>query len=125
VERIHASLDPSVSLAVIPTVQTPNDLCWREGSDLAMLASAADRLEVPAYQSGPARIAADMAQVRRAAGASARVGFILRPTWPHLADADEVRQGVRAAEANGAESISFYNYGHMRLQSLDWIAAAQ
>lgn len=125
VERIRASLDPSVSLAVIPTVQTPNDLCWREGSDLAMLASAADRLEVPAYQSGPARIAADMAQVRQAAGASARVGFILRPTWPHLADADEVRQGVRVAEANGAESISFYNYGHMRLQSLDWIAAAQ
>lgn len=124
VRRIRQSLDASASLAVIPTVQSPNDLCWREGSDLASLARAADRLEVPAYQVGPDDIAADMAKVRQAAGSSARIGFILRPSWPHLRNVRDLRVCVGAAHRHEAESISFYNYGHMRLQSLDWIAAA-
>ena len=38
--------------------------------------------------------------------------------------ADEVRSAVTQLDAAGAASISFYNYGHMRLKSLDWIAAA-
>ena len=86
--EIRAELPGDVTLAVIPTTQTPNDLCWIEGSDLAALARAADRLEVPAYQCGTADILADAARVREAAGDAARIGFILRPTWPHLTDAD-------------------------------------
>lgn len=125
VREVREALSPSVSLAVIPTVQTPNDLCWREGSDLAVLAGAADRLEVPAYQSGPNSISRDMDRVRQAAGPAARIGFILRPTWPHLSSAEDVFECVAAARRNGAHSISFYNYGHMPLRSLDWIAAAR
>ncbi|WP_343079584.1 hypothetical protein [Ostreiculturibacter nitratireducens] len=122
VAEIRAELDPSVSLAIIPSVQTPNDLCWREGSNLAELAETADRLEVPAYQCGEEAIAADMSRVRQAAGSTARIGFILRPTWPNVSGSAELATCVAAAEANGAESVAFYNYGHMRLQSLDWIA---
>ncbi len=124
VAEVRAALDPQVALAVIPSVQTPNNLCWREGSDLAALARVADRLEVPAYQRGPHAIAADMAEVRAAAGDATQLGFILRPTWPHVTGADDLAACIRSAKAAGTDRLSFYNYGHMRLQSLDWIAAA-
>ncbi len=84
VAELREALPREVRLAVIPSVQTPNSLCWREGSDLAALASVADRLEVPAYQQGAEAIAADIADVRLSAGDAAAVGFIFRPTWPHV-----------------------------------------
>jgi hypothetical protein len=124
VAEIRAALPASVKLAIIPTTQTPNALCWIEGSDLAALARAADRLEVPAYQSGVTAIAKDAKWVCDAAGTDAEIGYILRPTYPHLADAREVAQTVAALRALGPGSLSFYNYGHMRLSALDWIAAA-
>ncbi len=123
VDEVRAAMPAAVSLAVIPTTQSPNALCWIEGSDLARLAQTA-RLEVPAYQVGVPAIMADVAQVRAAAGGAARIGYILRPTFPNLGSADEVRRAVTELAATGATSISFYNYGHMRLTSLDWIAAA-
>lgn len=124
VAEIRGVLPASVGLAVIPTTQTPNDLCWIEGSNLAALAGAADRLEVPAYQIGAGAIAEDAARVRAAAGDDAEIGFILRPTYPHLTDSAEVVKAVSALRALDAKSLSFYNYGHMRVSALDWIAAA-
>jgi hypothetical protein len=123
VDEIRAAMPATVGLAIIPTTQSPNALCWIEGSDLARLAQTA-RLEVPAYQAGVPAILADVAQVRAAAGGAAQIGYILRPTFPNLGSADEVRRAVTEIAATGATSISFYNYGHMRLTSLDWIAAA-
>ncbi|GGD39266.1 hypothetical protein GCM10011358_24000 [Sinisalibacter lacisalsi] len=124
VAEIVAAIPANVGLAIIPTTQTPNSLCWIEGSDLAALAKVADRLEVPAYQTGVAQIAEDAAWVRKRAGDDARIGYIVRPTFPHLADSAEVVQAVSALRALGPSSISFYNYGHMRLSALDWIATA-
>ncbi len=106
VAEIRAALPASVRLAIIPTTQTPNDLSWIEGSNLAALAGAADRLEVPAYQSGVAAIAADAAWVRNIVGSEAEIGFILRPTFPHLADATEVAQAVSSLRALGPRSLS-------------------
>lgn len=122
--QVRAALPKATQLAVIPTVQSPNNLCCREGSDLADLARVADRLEVPAYQRGPDAIAVDMAEVRQTAGAAAKVGFILRPTWPHVNGAAQLAACVAAARRSGTDRLAFYNYGHMRLRSLDWIAAA-
>ena len=68
--------------------------------------------------------AADIAGARATAGPGARLGFILRPTWPHVSGAGELAACVAATHAAKADRISFYNYGHMRLQSLDWIARA-
>ena len=124
VGEVRQALAAEVELAIIPTVLSPNDRCWLEGSDLAALARAADRLEVPAYQTGPAAIALDIAAVREKAGAAAPLGFILRPSFPNLRDAHEVNAAVRTARTADAKSISFYNYGHIRLESLDWIRAA-
>ena len=68
-----------------------------EGSDLAALAEAADRLEVPAYQTGVPAIAADAGDVRDTVGPDARIGYILRPTYPNLRDGGEVADGGRRA----------------------------
>ncbi|HHY51160.1 MAG TPA: hypothetical protein GYA10_15615 [Alphaproteobacteria bacterium] len=124
VAEVRAELNRAVELAVIPTVQTPNALCWIEGSDLRQLAATADRLEVPAYQRGLEAIGSDVTAVRAEAGADARLGFILRPTWPHLDGPADLRAAVRIVGNANAESIAFYNYGHMRLESLDWIRSA-
>lgn len=124
VAEIREALPRETGLSVIPSVQTPNSLCWREGSDLAALARTANRLDVTAYQRGAKAIAADIAEVRATVGEGAALGFILRPTWPHVAGAEELAACVRAARDARADRISFYNYGHMRLQSLDWIARA-
>ncbi|SDK60967.1 hypothetical protein [Aliiruegeria lutimaris] len=122
--EIRAEMPFDATLAIIPTTQSPNDLCWIEGSDLAGLASAADRIEIPAYQNGVAAISSDATRAARAAGNDAALGFILRPTYPNLAGAEDVTRAVEALRALRPTSISFYNYGHMRLESLDWIAAA-
>jgi hypothetical protein len=124
VAEVRAELDRAVALAVIPTVQTPNALCWIEGSDLRQLAAAADRLEIPAYQRGLEAIGRDMTAARKEAGADARLGFIMRPTWPHLDGPADLREAVRMVGEANAQSIAFYNYGHMRLESLDWIRSA-
>lgn len=124
VAEVRAELNREVGLAIIPTVLSPNRECWVEGSDLPRLAEAAGRLEIPAYQTGVPAITADVADVRETVGPNARVGFILRPTYPNLHGSGEVAEAVAALRAAGAESIAFYNYGHMRLESLDWIRAA-
>ncbi|RYH07557.1 hypothetical protein [Tropicimonas sp. IMCC6043] len=122
--EIREEMPADVSLAIIPTTQSPNDLCWIEGSDPAGLARAADRLEVPAYQNGVADLVADASRVRDRVGDDAAIGFILRPTYPNLTGAADVAEAVERLRALRPTSISFYNYGHMRLESLEWIAAA-
>ncbi len=124
VREARSALNPEVSLAIVPTVQTPNDLCWSEGSDLSLLADVADRLEIPVYQTGLRAMTTDVENVRTSAGADAKIGYILRPTYPNIANAEQTREAVQMVNGAGAETISFYNYGHMRLQSLDWIKAA-
>ena len=63
------------------------------------LAQAADRLEIPAYRTGPTAIAVDAVWARTAAGENADVGFILRPGYPDLAEAGEVAKAVAALRA--------------------------
>lgn len=124
VREVRAGLPEGIRLAVIPTALSPNDRSWREGSDLSLLAAAADRLEVPAYCNGVESILRDAAWVREKAGASADLGFILRPSYPNLTGADQVRDAVSGLLELHPSSVNFYNYGHFRLESLDWIGAA-
>jgi hypothetical protein len=49
---------------------------------------------------------------------------ILRPAHPDLGSRDAVIAAVAALRRTGIEEIAFYNYGHLREASLDWIGAA-
>ncbi|WP_102108409.1 hypothetical protein [Oceaniglobus roseus] len=124
VGEVRAALPDGTRLAVIPTTRNPNRLCRAEGSDPASLARAADRLEVQAYCRGVPGIVEDAVWVRETAGPDARIGFVLRPSWPDLTDGGQVREAVSRLRQLNPTSLAFSNYGHMRLRSLDWIRAA-
>jgi hypothetical protein len=124
VADVKAIVPEPMQLAVIPTVQRPPAACWLEGSDLAMLAGVAHALELPAYQPSAAEAHLNAWHARRQAGADATLNFILRPAYPDLANgAETVAAALRLKEV-GMAGIAFYNYGHLRLKSLDHIAAA-
>jgi hypothetical protein len=109
---------------VIPTVQRPPAACWLEGSDLAMLAKVADALELPAYQPSAEEAWLNAWHARRLVGDAAPLNFILRPAWPDLASGAETAAAAVRLKTLGMAGIAFYNYGHLRLASLDHIKAA-
>jgi hypothetical protein len=62
--------------------------------------------------------------VKRRLRGKGKLRGILRPGFPDLQTAGEVAGAVAALRAAGVEDIAFYNYGHLRQRSLDWIASA-
>jgi hypothetical protein len=122
VADVKAALPADTSLAVIPTVQKPSAACWLEGSDFALLADAADVLEVPAYHGSAEEAYLDAWHVR-ARAPDASLHFILRPSLD-LANGAETVEAARRLKTLGAEGLAFYNYGHIRLASLDHVRGA-
>ena len=84
----------------------------------------ADALELPAYQPSADEAYLNAWHARRQAGEATPLNFILRPGFPDLANgAETVAAALRLKEV-GMAGIAFYNYGHLRLKSLDHIDAA-
>jgi len=124
VAEIRSSIPAETRLTVLPTVQRPTAASWSEGSNLRLLAEAADALEVPAYEPSAARAHLDGWDVRRRAGPDARLHFILRPTGPDVGGGTETAEAVRKLLEVGMEGVAFYNYGHMRLANLGHVREA-
>ena len=124
VAEVRAALPKETTLAVIPTVQSPPAAAWSEGSDLGLLAGAADALEIPVYEPSAAAVALDARDARRRAGEDARINYILRPAWPDLANGVETAAAVRVLRESGLSGIAFYNYGHVALGALDRVREA-
>ena len=125
VGEIRAAVRSDASVAVIPSVDRPTGGAWYEGSDLAALASAAGIVEVCFYEPGAARIRSDLWDVRRRlARGGGRLHGILRPGHPDFASREAVLDAVAALAAGGVEDLAFYNYGHLRQVSLDWMEEA-
>lgn len=124
VASVRAALPPAVELRVIPTVQRPTAGAWVEGSDLAMLAGAADALDLCGYQAGPAEILEDAWDSRARAGEQAPLNVILRPSHPDLHSEAELLATVAGLKRLGLRDLAFYNYGHVRRPNLDWLRSA-
>lgn len=124
VAEIRAGMPRGTELRVIPSVQRPTARGWVEGSDLAMLAGACDALEICAYEPTTAAVAADIHDVRRRVGETARLNAILRPTHPDLGGGAEAAAAARVLRRAGVEGIAFYNYGHWRLPALERVREA-
>ena len=124
VAAVKAVMPADTRLAVIPTVQRPSAACWLEGSDFAMLAAAADALEVPAYQASADEAFWDAWHVRARVGDDAPLHFILRPSFPDLRGGAETVAAARRLKEVGLAGLAFYNYGHIRLTSLAHIQGA-
>ena len=123
VAAVKAVLPADTRLAVIPTVQRPTAGCWIEGSDLAMLADAADALEVPAYYPSAEEAFVNAWDVRGRVG-DAPLHFILRPGHPDLANGAETVAAAQRLKEVGLAGLAFYNYGHLRMAGLEHARAA-
>ena len=124
VAEIRTAVRDDATVAVIPSVARPSGGAWYEGSDLAALAVAAGIVEVCFYEASVARIRSDLWDVQRRLSGAGRLHGILRPGHPDLATREAVMDAVAALHAGGVEDIAFYNYGHLRQASLDWMGEA-
>jgi hypothetical protein len=103
------------------TERTAASIGWRDGIDLAAIAPVADGLGAIGYFADPLRLEREL----RAYGSlGANLEVILRPMFPDSRSAEELGNKVQVARHAGATDLSFYHYGFMRLESLDWIRAA-
>jgi hypothetical protein len=123
VTAVKSALPAGTALAVIPTVRRPSAACWLEGSDLGMLARAADALEIPADQASVADLYVDTRDVRRRAGDDAALRFMLRPSHPDRADGVDPVEAALALKQIGMAGIAFYDYGEIRPASLGQVKA--
>ena len=118
VGEVRSAVASHVTVAIIPSVGRPTANAWFEGSNLADLRRAAGVLEICLYEPTWSRAAADFADVRRRLGGSRGLRCVIRPSWPDLSSASEVRAAVSSFAAHGADGISFYNWGFLRRHNL-------
>lgn len=123
-KEIRASVRKEVEVAIIPSVARPTGGAWYEGADLSALAKATGVIEACFYESSIDRIKADLADIKRRLGGIGKIKGILRPAFPDLVNEKAVFDAVQALHEGGVADIGFYNYGHIRSQSLNWIANA-
>jgi hypothetical protein len=123
VTAVKSALPAGTGLAVIPSVQQPSAACWREGSDLGMLAGAADALEIGADQARAADLYVEAWDVRRRAGDDAALRFMFALGHPDRANGAEMVEAARKLKQIGMSGIAFYHYGRLRHASLGHIKA--
>jgi hypothetical protein len=124
VAEIRAAVRGDAEIAVIPSVARPTAGAWYEGTDLAALAEATDAIEACFYEPGVERVRADLFDVQRRIGRTARVRGILRPAWPDLESRADLVGAATVLREAGISEIAFYNYGHLRRSNLARIADA-
>ena len=124
VQEIRANVRADVSLAVIPSVARPTGGAWYEGSDLHALAAAAGIIEACFYEPNVARVRADIYDTKRRVNGAGVIRGIIRPGFPDFVSRTAVVEAARALRDAGISQIAFYNYGHLRLSNINWIADA-
>jgi len=124
VREIKAAIRPDALFAVIPSVARPTGGAWYEGSDLKALGEAAGIIEACFYEPTPERVRADAWDVKRRLRGVGKLRGILRPAYPDLNARNAVIAAVEGLKQAGIGDIAFYNYGHLRSASLEWIGAA-
>jgi hypothetical protein len=111
---VKSALPGGTDLAVIPSAERPGAACWLEGSDAAMLAAAADALEIPACQERLVDLHRDASDLRRRAGDDAALHFVLAPGGQERADGATMVEAALGLKRNGMAGIAFYHYGRFR-----------
>ena len=124
VAEIRAAVRADAEIAVIPSVARPTAGAFYEGTDLAGLAAAGIVIEACVYEPDAGRAAADIWDIRRRIGPDALLRGILRPAFPDLASRGALESAAAALRGAGAAGIGFYNYGHLRRESLALIPHA-
>lgn len=124
IAEIRTAVPSNVTVSVIPSVARPTAGAWYEGSDLRALAETTGLLEACFYEPSVDRISADLFDIKRRLRGVGKLRGILRPAYPDLGNEQAVVDAVSVLAEGGVTEFGFYNYGHIRRQSLDWIKAA-
>jgi hypothetical protein len=123
-KEIRESVRKDVEVAVIPSVARPTGGAWYEGTDLKAIAETTGVIEACFYEPTLGRIKGDLADIKNRTDNIGKIKGILRPAFPDLTSEEAVVGAVRALWDGGVKDIGFYNYGHIRSQSLNWIGKA-
>jgi hypothetical protein len=124
VAAVKSALPGGTDLAVIPSAQRPSTACWLEGSDAAMLAAAADALEIPACQERLVDLHLDASDLRRRAGDDAALHFVLAPGGQEQARGAPIVEAALELKRIGMAGIAFCHYGLFRPAGFARIKAA-
>jgi hypothetical protein len=123
-KEIRESVRKDVEIAIIPSVARPTGGAWYEGTDLKAIAETTGVIEACFYEPTIDRIKGDLADIQIRTEGIGKIKGILRPAFPDLTSEDAVVGAVSALWNGGVKDIGFYNYGHIRSQSLQWIGKA-
>jgi len=121
---IRESVRKDVEVAVIPSVSRPTGGAWYEGTDLMAIAETTGVIEACFYEPSIDRIKGDLTDIQIRTNNIGKIKGILRPAFPDLTSEDAVVGAVSTLWNSGVKDIGFYNYGHIRSQSLKWIGKA-
>lgn len=120
IASIRESLPRDVRLNLIPTVQRPTAGCWVEGADLKNMTALFDGFDACAYQKGAEEIFQDAWDVRNRVGTETQLNFVLRPASPDLESKSQLLESIEKIKTLNPGGISFYNYGFLPQQNLEW-----
>jgi len=123
-KEIRQNVRKEIEVSIIPSVARPTGGAWYEGSDLKALAETTGVIEACFYEPSTDRIKADLADIKRRTNSIGKIKGILRPAFPDLTSEAAVVDAVSVLWEGGVRDIGFYNYGHIRSQSLNWIKKA-
>ena len=123
-KEIRESVRKDVEVAIIPSVARPTGGAWYEGTDLKAIAETTGVIEACFYEPATDRIKADLVDIQLRTNNVGKIKGVLRPAFPDLTSEAAVIDAVSALWDGGVKDIGFYNYGHIRSQSLNWIERA-
>lgn len=105
------------------TGRTAVNIGWRDGIDLERIDRHVDGIGLLGYFADTDRFARELDAYVEVTSPD-RLEVILRPMPPDTRSAIELRERVSLLRQLGVQEVSFYHYGFMRLENLDWVRAA-
>ena len=87
---------------------------------VAPMSALFDGFDACAYQKGADEIFQDAWDVRNRVGKETQLNFVLRPASPDLESKSQLLDSIEKIKTLNPAGISFYNYGFLPQQNLEW-----
>ncbi|MFC2076582.1 hypothetical protein ACFLT7_05820 [candidate division KSB1 bacterium] len=120
--EIKSAADGRASLR--PILEHPPEISPLFGIDLNRLNEIASEVTVLAYKAGIEETIEYAERYRAALPKNLQITVGLHGGEPYMDGPENFAGKIKGLKAAGFESLSFYNYGFMRLENLDWIREA-
>jgi hypothetical protein len=105
------------------TAERAVDVGWRDGISVGQI-GAVMGVATTAYFADPDRLATEVHGYIEELSPDSKPHVILRPMPPDTRSGHELTPKLELLSAMGVDVVSFYHYGLMRLESIDWTKRA-